>query len=57
MFPIASDVVDCYRGGPLEHFKRRDRGDQVLSKARKIAGELADDPIWAIRWTRLSVNK
>ncbi len=32
-------------------------GDQVLSKAREIAGELADGPTWAIRWTKLSVNK
>jgi enoyl-CoA hydratase len=31
--------------------------DQVLAKAREIARELADGPTWAIRWTKLSVNK
>jgi len=31
--------------------------DQVLPKARELAQELADGPTWAIRWTKLSVNK
>jgi len=31
--------------------------DQVLAEARKIAQEMAALPIWAIRWTKLSVNK
>lgn len=31
--------------------------DQVLPKAREIAAELAAGPTWAIRWTKLSVNK
>jgi enoyl-CoA hydratase len=31
--------------------------DQVLAKARALAQELADGPPWAIRWTKLSVNK
>ena len=31
--------------------------DQVLPKARALAQELADGPTWAIRWTKLSVNK
>ncbi len=31
--------------------------DQVLAKAREIAQELADGPTWAIRWTKLAVNK
>ena len=30
---------------------------QVLPKAREIASELAAGPTWAIRWTKLSVNK
>jgi enoyl-CoA hydratase len=30
---------------------------QVLEKAREIARELADGPRWAIRWTKLAVNK
>jgi enoyl-CoA hydratase/carnithine racemase len=30
---------------------------QVLEKAREIARELADGPPWAIRWTKLAVNK
>ncbi len=31
--------------------------DEVMSKARALAQELADGPTWAIRWTKLSVNK
>ena len=31
--------------------------EQVLPKARELARELADGPAWAIRWTKLSVNK
>jgi len=31
--------------------------EEVLAKARGIAQELADGATWAIRWTKLSVNK
>jgi enoyl-CoA hydratase len=31
--------------------------DQVMDKALALAQELADGPPWAIRWTKLSVNK
>ena len=31
--------------------------DEVLPKARELAQELADGPTWAIRWSKLSVNK
>jgi enoyl-CoA hydratase/carnithine racemase len=31
--------------------------EEVLPKARALAQELADGPTWAIRWTKLSVNK
>jgi enoyl-CoA hydratase len=31
--------------------------EQVMSKAKEIAQELADGPTWAIRWSKLSVNK
>jgi enoyl-CoA hydratase len=31
--------------------------DEVVPKARAIAQELADGPTWAIRWSKLSVNK
>lgn len=31
--------------------------EQVLPKALEIAEELAQMPIWAVRWTKLSVNK
>ncbi|WP_417209566.1 enoyl-CoA hydratase/isomerase family protein [Antarctobacter sp.] len=31
--------------------------DQVYDKAYALARELADGPTWAIRWTKLSVNK
>ena len=29
----------------------------VMPKARELAQELADGPTWAIRWSKLSVNK
>ena len=28
-----------------------------MSKARELAQELADGPTWAIRWSKLAVNK
>jgi enoyl-CoA hydratase/carnithine racemase len=28
-----------------------------MPKARELAQELADGPTWAIRWSKLSVNK
>jgi enoyl-CoA hydratase/carnithine racemase len=31
--------------------------DDVMSKARELARELADGPTWAIRWSKLAVNK
>jgi enoyl-CoA hydratase len=31
--------------------------ESVMSKARELAQELADGPTWAIRWSKLSVNK
>jgi len=31
--------------------------DQVMGKAHEIARELADGPTYAIRWTKMSVNK
>jgi enoyl-CoA hydratase len=31
--------------------------EEVLPKAREIAQELAEGPTWAIRWSKLSVNK
>src|SRR3984893_9780649 len=31
--------------------------DQVMSKAHELAQELADGPTWAIRWSKLAVNK
>jgi len=31
--------------------------EQVMAKARELAQELADGPTWAIRWSKLSVNK
>jgi enoyl-CoA hydratase len=31
--------------------------DQVMTRSREIAQELADGPTWAIRWSKLSVNK
>jgi enoyl-CoA hydratase len=31
--------------------------EQVIVKSRELAQELADGPTWAIRWSKLSVNK
>jgi enoyl-CoA hydratase len=31
--------------------------EQVMPKSRELAQELADGPTWAIRWSKLSVNK
>ena len=31
--------------------------DQVMTRARELAQELADGPTWAIRWSKLAVNK
>jgi len=31
--------------------------EQVMTKAREMAQELADGPTWAIRWSKLAVNK
>src|SRR5216683_3038067 len=31
--------------------------EQVLPKARELAQRLADGPTWAIRWSKLAVNK
>jgi enoyl-CoA hydratase/carnithine racemase len=31
--------------------------EQVMAKARELAQELADGPTWAIRWSKLAVNK
>jgi enoyl-CoA hydratase len=31
--------------------------EQVTAKARELAQELADGPTWAIRWSKLAVNK
>jgi enoyl-CoA hydratase len=31
--------------------------EEVLPKARELAQELAEGPTWAIRWSKLSVNK
>jgi enoyl-CoA hydratase len=31
--------------------------DDVMTKARELARELADGPTWAIRWSKLAVNK
>jgi len=31
--------------------------EQVMPKARELARQLADGPTWAIRWTKLAVNK
>ena len=33
------------------------RREQVVVKALEIAEDLANGPTWAIRWTKLAVNK
>jgi enoyl-CoA hydratase len=32
-------------------------GEEVLPKARELVQRLADGPTWAIRWSKLAVNK
>lgn len=46
--------ADAARIGLVNHAVPR---EEVLAKAREIARELADGPRWAIRWTKLAVNK
>ncbi len=46
--------IDAARMGLVNHSVP---AEQVLAKAREIAEELANGPTWAIRWTKLSVNK
>ena len=31
--------------------------EQVMAKSQELAQELADGPTWAIRWSKLAVNK
>jgi enoyl-CoA hydratase/carnithine racemase len=45
---------EAERIGLVNHAAER---TEVLDKARAIAAELAEGPSWAIRWTKLSVNK
>ncbi|MDR7097456.1 enoyl-CoA hydratase/isomerase family protein [Hydrogenophaga laconesensis] len=45
---------EAERIGLVNHVVPR---DQVLTLAQEIARELADGATWAIRWTKLSVNK
>ena len=46
--------TDAARIGLVNHVVAK---DEVLAEARAIAQELADGATWAIRWTKLSVNK
>ncbi|MEB2347398.1 MAG: enoyl-CoA hydratase-related protein [Comamonadaceae bacterium] len=45
---------DAERIGLVNHVKSV---DEVLPFARQIAQELADGPVWAARWTKLSINQ
>ena len=46
--------VEAERIGLVNHVKPR---AEVLPFARAIAQELADGPVWATRWTKLSINQ
>ena len=46
--------AEAERIGLVNHVKPR---AEVLPFARAIAQELADGPVWATRWTKLSVNQ
>jgi enoyl-CoA hydratase/carnithine racemase len=46
--------ADAYKMGLVNYAVPQ---DQVMSRARELAQELADGPTWAIRWSKLSVNK
>lgn len=48
------DAVDAERMGLVNYALPQ---EQVLPKARELAQELADGAPWAIRWTKLAVNK
>ena len=48
------NAVEAERIGLVGHVVPK---DEVMTKARAIARELADGAPWAIRWTKLSVNK
>ncbi|MBU1360830.1 MAG: enoyl-CoA hydratase/isomerase family protein [Gammaproteobacteria bacterium] len=45
---------EAERIGLVNHVQPR---SEVLDFARKIAQELADGPVWATRWTKLSINQ
>lgn len=47
-------AVDAERMGLVNYAVPQ---DQVLPRARELAQELADGAPWAIRWTKLAVNK
>ncbi len=46
--------VEAERIGLVNHVKPR---GEVLVFAKAIAQELADGPVWATRWTKLSINQ
>ena len=46
--------ADAYKMGMVNYAVPQ---DQVMAKARELAQELADGPTWAIRWSKLAVNK
>lgn len=48
------DAVDAERMGLVNYALPQ---EQVLPRARELAQELADGAPWAIRWTKLAVNK
>jgi enoyl-CoA hydratase/carnithine racemase len=48
------NAVEAERIGLINHAVAR---EDVIVKARELALELAQGPTWAIRWTKVSVNK
>ncbi|MES2534930.1 MAG: enoyl-CoA hydratase-related protein [Pseudomonadota bacterium] len=46
--------AECAQMGLINHAVPR---EQVMDKALEMANQLAEMPIWAVRWTKLSINK
>jgi enoyl-CoA hydratase len=56
-FLMLGDTItgaDAARIGLVNHAVPK---EQVLPKARELVQRLADGPTWAIRWSKLAVNK
>jgi enoyl-CoA hydratase len=51
------DIINGAEAGRIGMVNYAVPPEQVMAKARELAQELADGPTWAIRWSKLAVNK